>query len=170
MALIVEDGSGLANADSYISVADADTYHLNLGRESSWVDKDDEFKEFSLRRATNYMVQFYRLSWKGNRVLATQKLDWPRQGVVVDSFEIADDDLPVDIANACAELAFKTIGTTPSGVDLAPDLKPKKKRVKVGPIETEFFESATQSVVYRAIGGMLAPYIKSGAGNRLVRD
>ena len=35
MALIVEDGTGLANAESYVSVADATTYHTNYGN-TAW--------------------------------------------------------------------------------------------------------------------------------------
>ena len=38
MALTVETGTGLANADSYISVADADTYVANHTDASTWVD------------------------------------------------------------------------------------------------------------------------------------
>ncbi len=38
MALIVEDGTGLANAESYLSVADADAYFLAHGNPSDWVD------------------------------------------------------------------------------------------------------------------------------------
>ena len=35
MALVVEDGTGLANAESYISVADADTYFSALRGDAS---------------------------------------------------------------------------------------------------------------------------------------
>ena len=35
---VVEDGTGLSNANSYISVADADTYNDNHNADSSWVD------------------------------------------------------------------------------------------------------------------------------------
>ena len=165
MALVVEDGTGLANADSYISVADADAYHAAVGRESSWTDKDEDTKEFELRKATRYLLQFYSLHWKGARVSSTQRLCWPRTGAVVYGFEVASDQVPQDVKFACAELAFKSI----NGTELAPDLKPRKKRTKVGPIETEFFENTVQSVIYREVGGMLKPYI-NGAGGKLIRD
>lgn len=35
---VVEDGSGLATANSYCSVAEADTYHSNNGNPAAWVD------------------------------------------------------------------------------------------------------------------------------------
>lgn len=31
--LIVEDGTGIANADSYVSVAEADAYHVAFGND-----------------------------------------------------------------------------------------------------------------------------------------
>ena len=34
MSLIVEDGSGLSNSESYVSVADADTRQSNLGNDT----------------------------------------------------------------------------------------------------------------------------------------
>lgn len=38
MALIVEPGTGLINADSYMTIAEADTYHLKHGNPSAWTD------------------------------------------------------------------------------------------------------------------------------------
>ncbi len=38
MALTVEDGTGLSNSDSYLSVADADAYFLKHGNPSAWDD------------------------------------------------------------------------------------------------------------------------------------
>jgi len=38
VTLIVEDGTGLENAESYTSVAEADTFHAKQGNSSSWVD------------------------------------------------------------------------------------------------------------------------------------
>jgi hypothetical protein len=41
MAFVVEDGTGLANATSYLSVADADAYHSDLGH-ADWVGLSTE--------------------------------------------------------------------------------------------------------------------------------
>ena len=66
MSLIVEDGSGLAAAESYISVVDADAHHASRGTaEASWVGLDTDIKEQCLRRATDFMLETYRGRWKG---------------------------------------------------------------------------------------------------------
>ena len=45
MTLIVEDGTGLANAESYVSVADATTYHANIGNTAWAAITSDATKE-----------------------------------------------------------------------------------------------------------------------------
>lgn len=81
MALIVEDGTGLAAAEAYASVAEADTYHTARGREATWTDLDADVKERALRLATDYMQQAYRSLWAGTRKTTAQALDWPRWNV-----------------------------------------------------------------------------------------
>ena len=52
MSLVVEDGTGKADAESYISVADADTYHSNRGN-TDWAALTTTEKEQLLRGATD---------------------------------------------------------------------------------------------------------------------
>lgn len=167
MALITEDGTGLANAESYISVADADTRHTNLGN-GAWTDASvtTAQKEAALRKATIYMVQAYRERWTGYRVKIAptmQALDWPRYGVEVDHFPVHYDIVPADVANACADLALKALAG-----DLAPDLSQAVVREKVGPIETEYNRGSPQFTRYRAIDMMLAPYLTGGASRAVL--
>jgi len=165
LSLIVEDGTGLANAESYISVADADTRHANLGN-TAWSLLTTQAKEAALRNATIYMVRVYRQRWTGYRVKIApvmQALDWPRYGVEVDHFPVHYDIVPADIANACADLALKAA----SG-DLAPDLSQGVIREKVGPIETEYNRGSPQYTRYRAIDMMLAPYLTGGSSRAVL--
>lgn len=164
MSLIVENGTGLSTAESYISVADATTRHAALGN-TNWALLTTPEIEQALRRATNYMVQTYRGLWTGYRINSTQALDWPRSWVVVDTYPVASNAVPSDIANACADLALKAA----SG-DLAEDLTRGIVREKVGPLETEYDRNSPQSVRYRAVDMALAPYLAgAGANARLVR-
>lgn len=163
MTLVVETGEGLSNAESYISVADADSYHANRAN-TAWAALSTPNKEAYLRRATDYMVQSYRQKWKGVRMTATQALDWPRAEVYAEPalygavgdfpYLVPNDIVPTEVARACAELGLKAI----SG-ELAPDQTQQKKSVKVDVIETEFFESASNHKKYRAVDNMLAPYL-----------
>lgn len=164
MTLTVEDGSGLVTAESYASVADADTRLAALGM-SNWTDLGAEEKEQALRRATGYMVQTYRGRWIGVRATADQALDWPRYGGVVEGYTVASDAVPVTVANACIDLAFKA-----AAGDLAPDIERAIIRDKTGPLETEWSPYASQVTRYRAIDNALSPYLAGGgAMARLVR-
>lgn len=160
MALIVAPATG---AESYISVANADAYHVARGN-AAWALLSPEVKEQALRKATDYMGR-YSGRWKGERLNAGQVLDWPRAGVVVDGYEINWETVPAAIANACALLALKA-----SAGDIAPDLGPQKQSVKVGPIETTYAAGTRQATRYQSAETLLAPYLAGSAGQvRVVR-
>lgn len=163
MALVVETGAGLAGAESYISVADADARHTALGN-SAWTG-DDSVKEAALRKATEYMEQAFRSRWSGVRRTGTQALSWPRAYVLVDGYGVESDVVPSIVANACADLALKALSE-----DLNADLERAVVRKKVGPLETEYDRASPQSKRYRAVDMALAPYLKgSSAMATLVR-
>lgn len=154
MALIVAPATG---AESYISVANADAYHVARGN-AAWALLSHEVKEQALRKATDYMGR-YSGRWKGERLNAGQVLDWPRAGVVVDGYEINWETVPAAVANACALLALKA-----SAGDIAPDLGPQKQSVKVGPIETTYAAGTRQATRYQSAETLLAPYLAGAAG------
>jgi hypothetical protein len=165
MTLAVENGTGLANAESYISVADASTRHTALGNAAWAALANDTLREQALRRATQYMEQAYRERWQGVRLNATQALSWPRWDVWTDGYPVAPDAVPAAIANACADLALKALAG-----DLNADLTREVIREKVGPLETEYSPHSPRATQFRAIDMMLAPYLSgSGANARLIR-
>ena len=153
MTLVVEDGTGKADAESLITLAAANARHTALGN-AAWTGADAA-KEAALRRATIYMEQAYRSAWKGARRTIEQALSWPRYGVSVDGFYLDSDAVPSDVANACADLALRALSA-----DLNEDQTRAIKREKVGPLETEYSEFASQAVRYRAVDMALAPYLK----------
>ena len=163
MALVTDNGTGQATAESYASVAYADARHTAFGN-TAWTGTD-AVKEQALRRATAYMTQAYRGRWTGNRTTAAQALDWPRWGVMLEGFPVASNAIPADIANACADLALKALAD-----DLAPDLTRAIIREKVGPLETEYSAYSSQATSYRAVDMALAAYLMgSSAMATLVR-
>ncbi len=165
MSLIVEDGSGLANAESYISVADATAYHASRGNVDWAALPNDQVREELLRKATDYMCA-YTESWKGIRLLSSQALDWPRNGVWANGYWIAPSTIPSAIANACALLALKA-----ATGELSPDLDVPVAEEKVGPIMVKYAEGARQTVRFRAVELILAPYLACGpSGIQVVRS
>lgn len=161
MTLIVEDGTGTLASESYVSVAFADTYHINRGN-TAWASVSLTNKEAALRRSTDYMVQAYRQLWKGYKVLTTQALDWPRTLVYISN-EIVNNVtpisltiVPIEVQKACAELALKAITDT-----LLIDTEQQVVKESIGPITTEYQPYASKYKHYTSVEAMLKPYLKS---------
>ena len=171
MTIIVEDGSGLANAESYVSVVDANTYHSKIGNDA-WADLDTSVKEQLLRKATDYMVAQYRLQYAGYRRYSTQSLDWPRLYVpLIDSLSanifpqyVDFDIVPTTVKNACAELALKAYTAI-----LMQDLTQGVIREKVDVIEVEYDKFSPQQTRYEQIDAMLSVFFKQ-QGNDMSRS
>lgn len=175
MSLIIETGTGASTSESFCSVADADTYHSNLGN-TAWASLITAAKEQALRKATNYLEQRYRQSWKGIRINATQALSWPRFGVYLEPFLngavseypylMASNIVPTEVKNACAELALKSSTET-----LSPDLTRGVLREKVDVLEVEYDKYSPEYTRYTAIENMIKPLFanQSSANVGLVR-
>lgn len=165
MTIIVEDGMGLANAESYISVASADTYHSNRGN-TTWAALTTAVKEQLLRKATDYMVQTFRARWDGYRKLTTQALDWPREYVEIKdtvlrtTAYVDNASVPTIVANACAELALKAN----NGV-LLDDQEQIVTRETIGPLTVEYDKFSGQAKRYAAIEAALSVYFKGASSS-----
>jgi len=169
MSLIVETGAVVAGAESYISVADATAYHAARGN-SPWATLTTPQMEEALRRATDYMVQFYRHRWKGYRKDGGQALDWPRTNVYLEPFVqggvgsypylVADNVVPEEVRKACAELALRA-----AAGELAEDLERAEISVTVGPITSTYDNTDPQQKRYRSIDLMLTPYVETSSSN-----
>lgn len=160
MALVVEDGTGMDDAEAYITVADADTYFSGRGN-TAWAALGTPAKEAALRLGADYMEATYSQRWKGDRVSETQALSWPRDDVEVNGFDVDNDAVPLAVARANAELAVRA-----SAGDLLADQSAQVKQEVVGPISVTYQDSARQSVRYAIVDGMLAPYL-SGSANQI---
>ena len=105
----VEDGTGLAGANSYLSVSDADDYHAGRGN-TEW-DKaanTDALKEDALVRATDYINKRFGTKFRGCRRTKAQPLPWPRNTAFDDdNYEFAD--VPVQLEQAVAEYAQRAM-------------------------------------------------------------
>ena len=161
--LIVETGDIIAGAESYCTVAFANTYHAARGNSLAWTDSDDFDRENALRNATDYMLQMYTSKWSGFRKSSSQSLDWPRTNVPISDLValeyISDNIVPIEVQRACASLALRALTT-----DLLADEEQRVVREKVDVIETEYSEHASQRKKYPEIDLMLRRYLAFGEG------
>lgn len=169
MALIVEDGTGLATAESYVSVADCATYCTARGL--TFATGTTENKEAALRRATAWIDGAYGRRFIGQRTNGrAQALCWPR----IDAWDadndefIASDEVPDEIVTATCEAAVRELASPGS---LAPDMKRggAVKSVKAGSVSVEFAGNAPAETTFKAIDQALAPLLTSTSGGLVGR-
>lgn len=167
MTLIVEDGTGLSTAESYLSVADCSTYNTAHNAVVAWTSANEANQERALRNATQYLDAEWNGRWQGSRATTTQVLAWPRSSVEVDGLCLDSDTLPRALKDACAELAIRAVAG-----ELMPDIEEPSEvildRVKVGSIEVETgFESGrSQSPEIRIVDRLLRGLVYSNSEAR----
>ena len=148
MTITVEDGTGVADANSYITTAEGDEYALRYG---VTVTGSDPEKEVLIAKAMAYLETFrYRFTGVENDP-GDQALSWPRTNAYLNgSIPIADDDIPSNLIAAQSELYLQAF----NGVDFMPisglpgDASDARyvKREKIGPIETEYSDALAATV------------------------
>ena len=129
MALIVEDGTIVANADTFATLSELTDYANNYG---VTIPDDDVTLEALLRRA---FLQMIGMSWKGTTVNASQNGAFPRYNLYRNGFYISSSEVPQQIKMGQMALAAEIY---------ADDLDPPEGRqgaVKsetVGPLTTSY--------------------------------
>ena len=145
---IVEDSTGLSNANSLASVQDFKDYYSLRNIDISTLT-DTQIEGF-LVSGTDYIVQKY--DFKGSKLKDTQSLPFPR---VVNNETI----FPNNVKYATILLAFKS-----QNGSLLADSQQQVKKEKVDVLEVEYMDGSSSEVVYNDVLGYLKPYL-SNAGN-----
>ena len=141
MALTIEDGSGKTDADSYLAVADADTYLTAnyLATDTSliaWDAATEASQEIALRQATQYVDIRHDGNWRGLKFTTTQALAWPRTLAADNEGDYFDtDEIPQQLKDAIAELALRVIAGDTLLADQSSPASIKSKSVTAGPIQ-----------------------------------
>lgn len=137
--LVIEDGSIVAGADSYVTVEEIKAYADKRGLT---YPADDAQIEILAITATDYLQS---KCYIGELVSPNvQPLLWPRSDVWVNGLELLSTVIPDDIKNAQIELALAQYQQnilndgSESGTDI--------KREKTDIIETEYYEGGKSSV------------------------
>jgi hypothetical protein len=164
MALVVEDGTGKADAASYATVAAFKAHCDARGIEYG----DDTEIEQSLRKATDYLGQTYGQRLSGYRVSATQALDFPRYDVprrdLGSEAYYVSNAIPAVVVAACIEAAVRA-----AAGPLTPDLGQSIAAVKAGSVELTYADYSTATKTYPALDRLMAPLLANGGGGRMVR-
>lgn len=163
MTLIVEDGSVVAGADSYQSLATARTDASNRGLTLS---DDDDTAEAQLRQAYYWLVNQYENQLQGYRVSSEQTGSMPRNNVYAyGQFLVANDTIPYQFLFAQTNAA----ASVNDGADLnAIKIDADLKGFNVQGVYSEEYQSwsSTPTLPYMpAVAGWLFPFTKAAANN-----
>lgn len=171
MAFTLEDGTGLAGANAYISAAEFDAYWTDRGFDTSALSTAQ--KQVAIIKATDYIENRYRTRFKGSREFELQALSFPRVRLY-DEDGRKVEGLPTKLKQATAEYAKRALTA-----ELAPDpttdargQKVTRFKEKIGPLEeeTQYSEagSASSFKPYPAADKLLQEYV-TASGGRLTR-
>ena len=160
MALIIEDGTIVENANSFVTVQEARDYAAARGTTLPVADAD---VEYALVKAGDYLLS-YESRLKGVRVDVNQTMIYPRQGVVLFDSLVDETNIPKQLKDAQIVLAsYAADGTELRPVGTGREVR----REEVGPIKKEYFEGGRSSInpVFNAVDDILMPLMYSMGGN-----
>lgn len=174
MALIIEDGTGKADAQAYVDEAGARDYAALRG---ITLPADDNVVAALLLDATDYLEAF-RSEYQGwktwpnattDPVHVAQGLQWPRTGVYIDGNEVEfpGDAIPVELVKAQCQLVIEGF----NGVKYNASTDGRVvKRKKVDVLETEYMTGAEMgtgappAVSMPKVDALLAPLLDGSGG------
>jgi hypothetical protein len=185
MPFIVEDGTIVAGANSYIPVAFADSYFADRGGAAWAALPDDAAKQPFLIKATDYIEGVFSLYFVGVPTtslivpaVTPQPLSWPRNDTdIYTDLVISDDEIPELLKRAVCEYAVQAILGPLAPVPLidATGFSVVNTRKKLGPLEKDFKVpgQATRPIVirpYPTADLLIRPLLRRGAfGTRVNR-
>ena len=160
------------NANSYVTLTEANSYFETVPDSSTWTNKTDDQKNRALISATRWIdtLVFY-----GDRCDDGQALKFPRNNYQVDGVELACSKIPnpikyaqYELARALANDSEAMVGNTGTDGNI--------EEVKLGDIQVKYNTSSQGTGVvnnildvYPWLQSYLGAYILGGAGSFQMR-
>jgi len=153
VTVIVEDGSVVANANSYVTIATVTEWALTNPHDSTWAALTDAQKNGYAVMACRVLNE--QMAWDGWQTDADQSLDLPRSGMTDKNGNAIDsDEIPTAVQNAQCELArLLAIGDRTADNDMA-----GFKEIGVGSIKLVADKSDRPAVMADAVWNMISPF------------
>lgn len=143
--IVVEDGSGVVGANSYISTAFVDAYAALRGN-STWATYTAAQKAAACIVASQYLDATQ--TWVGVQGAYAQGMQWPRNEAFDTKrlLDVPTNVVPPDLMNCAADLATKVA----SGTTLFEDLERGGmiKSESVSGLSTTYMDNAPPTTVY----------------------
>ena len=172
MAATITATLSSATANSYVTLAEANTYFETVPDSSTWTDKTDDQKNRALIAATRWIDS---LVYYGDRCDNAQALKFPRNNYKVDDVELSCTTIPNNIKYAQYELA-RALANDTGAITGTTGTEGNISEFKLGDIQLKY-NTNSQGVgsinnifdVYPWLQSYLGAYILGGAGTFQMR-
>jgi len=174
---VVEDGTVVDDASSYISIDDADDYLSIKPNSTALADVAEATRENYLMWATRLLDQ--RAFFQGVKTDEDSTLRWPRQGVIdKDGNLVASDEIPQGIKDATVEIAYHLYSQSvdPSAPPSTSAAASGIKKIVAAEVSIEYQDAANlvsnNNLFPGGINRLLSPYgsiVGAGSGFGLIR-
>jgi hypothetical protein len=151
--IIVEDGSIVPNANSYVDVSDLEAYAADRGVALNASDLTT-----LLIRAMDYIEA---QNFKGIKMRGDQSLQWPRSSVWIDAYQVAGNEIPNILKDAEMEAAI----SIDQSVDPLANIDRLESSVTVGPISVSYEKGGNATPIVRKISAKLNKLLLSTGGS-----
>ena len=160
------------NANSYVTLTEANSYFETVPDSTTWDNKTVDQKNRSLIAATRWIDSFV---YYGDRCDDGQALKFPRNNYQVDGVELACSKIPNNIKYAQYELA-RALANDTDAITGTTGKEGNISEAKLGDLEVKF-NTATQGTgsvnnildVYPWLQSYLGAYMLGGAGTFQLR-
>jgi hypothetical protein len=155
MAIVVEDGSIVAGANSYITSAQYAAILDDFGLFDS-----TGCAESNLKSAAQYLETF-RTRYHGQKVSGDQRLQWPRRGVWIDGFYLLQTIIPEQLKIAQALMAY-ALSQGQSAFNNSAGKEIISQSVDVISVTYSDTGAANAQPMFGQVEAQLAPLMRSG--------
>ena len=157
MPIIVEDGSIVAGANSYVTLVECQDYLSARGLDTSSVNDAQMIIGYDY-------VNSFESSYQGNRVSAEQTGSFPRYGVCVNGFPLASDSIPQQIKDAQCYAAYYESQNSDILFPISNGQTITHEEV-TGAVAVDYADNGINSDTFRfpTIDALLGPLFGSGA-------
>ena len=160
------------NANSYVTLTEANSYFETVPDSTTWDNKTDDQKNRSLIEATRWIDSFV---YYGDRCDDGQALKFPRNNYQVDGVELACSKIPNNIKYAQYELA-RALANDTDAITGTTGKEGNISEAKLGDLAVKF-STSSQGVgsinnildVYPWLQSYLGAYMLGGAGSFQMR-
>lgn len=164
---MVEDGTGVAGANSYHDLVSAAAYFAERPNAAAWSGSTDPLRTEALLYSCPWLEDRYAEGLAGAVVSADQPRIFPRttfydrRGRLVQSGTIPDDWKAAHAEAALAHLSGKLNEVRDRGGAIA--------SIAAGSVEVAWRDDAPSGRTFQYIDSLVAPFLEFGGQRRLVR-